>query len=283
MLQDQAIEDQMRFVERAESRGLNQERPISGIDKVNHIERLNHTAPAAPVNSWRRTPRSTPLESERREAACLPPHHPVTGLSRSHLVSPPTRIEPPQSRPRSNYKRLEQKFQREDAARKACNVYKGAYTDIYRSPIEQQVHDYNESKKKFIGGTFRNYSGVASQLPLRPVVLQRHGEYITDMNPDVKPAVRLAVRDQVRSHHVCHHIIALFIIYHLFVYIFIHLFVYIFIHLFVYSFIYFVQDKSKHIGGAWVAPHASARKGHAPGMSIAVNIEDSIDMSTSIM
>ena len=40
------------------------------------------------------------------------------------------------------------------------------------------------------------------------------------------------------------------------------------------------QDKSKRIGGPWVAAFASARLGHAPGMSIGVDIENSFGIST---
>lgn len=45
--------------------------------------------------------------------------------------------------------------------------YLGEYTDIYRSALEQEIHDYNVAKKGFVGPPFKAFSGVASAIPLR--------------------------------------------------------------------------------------------------------------------
>jgi hypothetical protein len=45
--------------------------------------------------------------------------------------------------------------------------YVGLYTEVYRSALEREIHDYNEAKKTFVGPPFRSFSGVASAIPLR--------------------------------------------------------------------------------------------------------------------
>lgn len=45
--------------------------------------------------------------------------------------------------------------------------YLGKYTEVYRTPLETEIHAYNQSKKSFLAGPFKTHFGVASQIPLR--------------------------------------------------------------------------------------------------------------------
>ena len=137
--------------------------------------------------------RKVPLESTRREEQFLHVHHPLT--SDRKTIKSPIMKETSAVRPKSNYKKLLHKFEKEDKAAREQKTYQGAYTDIYRSAVEQEIHDYNEAKKKFVGPPFRGYSGKASQIPLREPHKQIHGEYITDMNPEILPSKRLPLRE----------------------------------------------------------------------------------------
>ena len=137
------------------------------------------------------------LESTRREQMFLHVHHPLT--SDRKTVKPPVTKQMPASRPKSNYKKLQKKFEKEEKARRDNKSYQGAYTDIYRSPLEQEIYDYNQSKKKFMGPPFKGYSGEASQIPLRKTHEQIHGDYKTDMNPDILPSKRLELRNDDKT------------------------------------------------------------------------------------
>ncbi len=139
----------------------------------------------------------TPLESTRREQMFLHVHHPLT--SDRKTIKPPVLRESSTARPKSNYKKLQKKFEKEDKERREQKTYQGTYADIYRSPIEQEIHDYNEAKKKFVGPPFRGYSGKASEIPLRKTHEQSHSDYVTDMNPDILPSKRLALREYDES------------------------------------------------------------------------------------
>jgi len=56
--------------------------------------------------------------------------------------------------------------------------YVGLYTEVYRSALEREIHEYNEAKKSFVGPPFRTFSGVASAIPLRKEGLVRpQGSY----------------------------------------------------------------------------------------------------------
>ena len=46
-----------------------------------------------------------------------------------------------------------------------------------------------------MGPPFKGYSGEASQIPLRKTHEQVHGDYKTDMNPDILPSKRLELRN----------------------------------------------------------------------------------------
>jgi len=88
------------------------------------------------------------LMATNREALHLPSYHPGE-TNRTNLAA--TRILT--GRPRSNYKKLEKTFTAIDKKEKDKN-YSGAYTNVYRSEVEQEIHEYNESKKKFVGGVY---------------------------------------------------------------------------------------------------------------------------------
>ena len=123
-------------------------------------------------------------------------HHPLT--SDRKTIKPPI-VKENSIRPKSNYKKLQKKFEKEDKERREEKTYQGAYTDIYRSPVEQEIYDYNQAKKKFMGPPFRGYSGKASEIPLRKAHEQPHGEYITDMDHEILPHKRLALREYDES------------------------------------------------------------------------------------
>lgn len=59
-----------------------------------------------------------------------------------------------------------------------------APANIYMTPLERDLHDHMESKKKFLGGDFRLSFGVASNIPLRTEGLVRCcGEFIDKKPP----------------------------------------------------------------------------------------------------
>mmetsp|Transcript_29497 Transcript_29497/g.49819 ORF Transcript_29497/g.49819 Transcript_29497/m.49819 type:complete len:729 (-) Transcript_29497:387-2573(-) len=46
-------------------------------------------------------------------------------------------------------------------------AYQGSYKGGFLTPYERERKEYNDAKMKFVGGEFRNFSGKASQIPLR--------------------------------------------------------------------------------------------------------------------
>jgi len=70
--------------------------------------------------------------------------------------------------PFSNHKKYEELAKAEALAEAMREPYEGIYTEPYRSEHEKFLHEYTMSKQKFLGGTFYGYSGIASQIPLRP-------------------------------------------------------------------------------------------------------------------
>lgn len=72
------------------------------------------------------------------------------------------------AKPFNTYSKFEKLAEQNiDATLNEQGEYVGLYKDIYRSALEQGIYDYNQSKKGFIGGPFKNFSGIASALPLR--------------------------------------------------------------------------------------------------------------------
>jgi len=56
--------------------------------------------------------------------------------------------------------------------------YVGQYTEVYRSQLEHDIHEYNESKKSFVAGAFKTHFGKASVMPLRKEGgIRPHGSY----------------------------------------------------------------------------------------------------------
>ena len=66
----------------------------------------------------------------------------------------------------NNYKKFE-KMVDVDASLNSGGEYVGQYTEIYRTPLEREIFDYNETKRTFLAGPFKTHFGVASSLPLR--------------------------------------------------------------------------------------------------------------------
>jgi hypothetical protein len=72
------------------------------------------------------------------------------------------------SKPYNTAKRFERlAAENLDPRLNAEGQYVGLYTEVYRSALEQEIHDYNQAKRGFVGPAFKTFSGVASQIPLR--------------------------------------------------------------------------------------------------------------------
>lgn len=91
---------------------------------------------------------SSKLMATNREAQHLPSAHPAE-TNRTNLTA--TRII--HQRPKSNYRKLERTFA-DMKKKEKSKEYTGAYTGIYRSEVEREIYEYNESKKKFVGGVY---------------------------------------------------------------------------------------------------------------------------------
>ena len=96
------------------------------------------------------------------------------------------------ARPHNNY----QKFVRlgeVDPQIDQDGDYVGKYTDVYRTPLEAEIHAYNQSKKSFLAGPFKTHFGVASALPLRKEgQIRPHGAY-PETAPPGAPAWAVAL------------------------------------------------------------------------------------------
>mmetsp|Transcript_3140 Transcript_3140/g.4859 ORF Transcript_3140/g.4859 Transcript_3140/m.4859 type:complete len:166 (+) Transcript_3140:137-634(+) len=92
----------------------------------------------------------------------LPRLHPTVGGVPEKVV----RVSPIKTKPylyirSKTYKKKKREIE------KNKEVYTGIYKDGYLTPFERQKKEYAESRKNFIGGEFRRFSGVASEIPLR--------------------------------------------------------------------------------------------------------------------
>jgi len=97
--------------------------------------------------------------------------HPATNDLHSNLPTPRQSavvVQVPNHLPFSNHKKYEKMTRTNAMAESIREPYEGVYTQPYRSEHEKYVHEYTMSKQKFLGGSFRGYSGVASEIPLRP-------------------------------------------------------------------------------------------------------------------
>eukprot|EP01042_Synura_sphagnicola_P001620 gene1620-1885_t len=107
-------------------------------------------------------------------------HHPSESRNTGGLnaaLPTVTRLVPfNSSKPYSNFKNKFVKTAKSVEDEK--EEYLGTHTVPYRSPYEQDRAEYVASKEKFVGGSFRGFSGVASALPLRQEGgVRPHGPY----------------------------------------------------------------------------------------------------------
>lgn len=95
-----------------------------------------------------------------------------------------TRLRPQTARPYSSYKNYEKKIIEIDKE-ETHGQYKGVFRGGYLTPYERERKEYQGAKEKFLDGTFKTYSGKASEIPLRSHGgVQHHGPYPAPIQSD---------------------------------------------------------------------------------------------------
>lgn len=138
---------------------------IPGWDKVsNESQKKNSSRHTLTGNISART--NSSRVSARQASNFLPHNRPLS--SRLDNVDDIVYIPYQESSGKiySNYHQLEEKGRDLDEKEKN-STYQGQYTELYRSEVEQYLHEYNEAKKGFIAGPFKTQFGTASAIPLR--------------------------------------------------------------------------------------------------------------------
>eukprot|EP00602_Paraphysomonas_sp_CaronLab_P004901 CAMPEP_0185026638 /NCGR_PEP_ID=MMETSP1103-20130426/10977_1 /TAXON_ID=36769 /ORGANISM="Paraphysomonas bandaiensis, Strain Caron Lab Isolate" /LENGTH=696 /DNA_ID=CAMNT_0027560287 /DNA_START=242 /DNA_END=2332 /DNA_ORIENTATION=- len=95
----------------------------------------------------------------------LPVQHPKGSLESSDSQEPvrTVRVRPSSSKPYSTAKAFERLVEEENMQKEYVGTFRGGYL----TPYERDRKEYINSKKNFVGGTFKSYFGKASEIPLR--------------------------------------------------------------------------------------------------------------------
>ena len=111
--------------------------------------------------------------TRRSSLEYLPIHHPRISTEVKKTVF----RKAPSTKPFNSFSKYENMDDMVEAGE-----YEGQYKGGFLTPYERERKEYCNAKTKFLGGEFRNYFGVASQIPLRKEGLVRpFGAYPADI------------------------------------------------------------------------------------------------------